>query len=436
MLSAPPATATHKPYRSSSEEPTQPTSRYTPTPPSASHHHLLARAAPVRSSTESPLQRVSPLQRMSPPKSENYPYNKSEAQPLSLVTRPITSPAGSTPKRPEVGSLKVKSAESLSPAPRSRPASKSPRPLSAGQPAATTTAASNFSMSSMLGLTTSKPPPATTVTSAAAMMIPTTLGLPPTTSSMPGLPPPTSGIPGFPPGMPGLPYHYLGLQPPPPAAAAAPGAPCTDPMCRDPSCPTYAMRIAQMQMMMGGAVAGMPPFHPAFAGGYPGYPGFAPPPPGAIPSPYAAMLHPAYAGLPPQIPGYPPFMPPVLAPPTPSPPTGGAHMCSWMQGREFCGRRFSTSEELMSHLRTHTSPSKPAGSSPEPQQPAAPSPFGGMPASALALLQSQAAQLRAAGGPQRSGTPPSTAESRYHPYGRSPVGGPASLHRPPLPVLP
>ena len=94
----------------------------------------------------------------------------------------------------------------------------------------------------------------------------------------------------------------------------------------------------------------------------------------------------------------------------------------------------------MSHLRTHTSPSKPAASSPEPQQqPAAPSPFGGMPASALALLQSQAAQLRAAaGGPQRSGTPPSSAaESRYHPYGRSPVGGgPASRHRPPLPVLP
>ena len=111
--------------------------------------------------------------------------------------------------------------------------------------------------------------------------------------------------------------------------------------------------------------------------------------------------------------------------PPPTAAAGGPHMCSWMQGREFCGRRFSTSEELMSHLRTHTSPSKPPTSSPEPA----------LPASALALLQAQAAQLRAGGGIHRSSTPPN-AESRYHPYGRSPAGGPSSLHAPPRPTLP
>lgn len=34
---------------------------------------------------------------------------------------------------------------------------------------------------------------------------------------------------------------------------------------------------------------------------------------------------------------------------------GQQHTCSWMTGNEFCGKRFSSSEELLQHLRTHTS---------------------------------------------------------------------------------
>ncbi len=31
------------------------------------------------------------------------------------------------------------------------------------------------------------------------------------------------------------------------------------------------------------------------------------------------------------------------------------YMCNWMAGSDYCGKRFSTSEELLQHLRTHTS---------------------------------------------------------------------------------
>jgi hypothetical protein len=34
---------------------------------------------------------------------------------------------------------------------------------------------------------------------------------------------------------------------------------------------------------------------------------------------------------------------------------GQQHTCSWMTGNEFCGKRFNSSEELLQHLRTHTS---------------------------------------------------------------------------------
>lgn len=34
---------------------------------------------------------------------------------------------------------------------------------------------------------------------------------------------------------------------------------------------------------------------------------------------------------------------------------GQQHMCSWMVGNDYCGKRFNSSEELLQHLRTHTS---------------------------------------------------------------------------------
>ncbi|KAL4240553.1 hypothetical protein ACF0H5_001345 [Mactra antiquata] len=34
---------------------------------------------------------------------------------------------------------------------------------------------------------------------------------------------------------------------------------------------------------------------------------------------------------------------------------GQQHVCNWMMGNDYCGKRFSSSEELLQHLRTHTS---------------------------------------------------------------------------------
>lgn len=34
---------------------------------------------------------------------------------------------------------------------------------------------------------------------------------------------------------------------------------------------------------------------------------------------------------------------------------GHPHICNWMSGSEYCGKRFTTSEELLQHVRTHAS---------------------------------------------------------------------------------
>ncbi|KAL8595056.1 hypothetical protein ACOMHN_002034 [Nucella lapillus] len=34
---------------------------------------------------------------------------------------------------------------------------------------------------------------------------------------------------------------------------------------------------------------------------------------------------------------------------------GLGYVCSWVSGSEYCGKRFANSEELLTHLRTHTS---------------------------------------------------------------------------------
>merc|ERR1719319_1937758 len=193
----------------------------------------------------------------------------------------------------------------------------------------------------------------------------------------------SSGLPaGFPPGLAGLggyPGAYLGLG----GGLGAPpsSSPCTDPMCRDPSCPTFALRSAQTQLLMMGGMGGLGvPALPCLPGGslplgYPySMPGGLPPGmgmPGGLPPSMMAGLPPSMAsmfsqsGFPPSgypnvsLPGLPssnPFLPPTSLPASTTasstPSVGGTspYMCSWMQGRDFCGRRFNSSEELMAHL--------------------------------------------------------------------------------------
>merc|ERR1719340_132892 len=174
----------------------------------------------------------------------------------------------------------------------------------------------------------------------------------------------------------------------------------------------------------------------------PGYP---------APSPYSHLspYHPLPGMLPPSL------LPPSLAPPPPHltapPPTSSTttssstssaspatlgtspYLCSWMQGRDFCGRRFNSSEELMSHLRSHTA------NMGEGAPPAAPGPAGAAPpppqTPALALLQAQAAQMRSHISPPStsSPTPPSSSPSSLPPQLQLPSSSPSlppHLHPP------
>ncbi|EDV30749.1 uncharacterized protein Dana_GF14886 [Drosophila ananassae] len=91
------------------------------------------------------------------------------------------------------------------------------------------------------------------------------------------------------------------------------------------------------------------------------------------------------------------------------------YVCSWVVGDAYCGKRFQTSDELFTHLRTHT------GNLSDPA------------AAAAALAQSQAQSLLGTLFPPsalRAGypTPPlspmsaAAAAARYHPYAKPPPG--------------
>ena len=383
--------------------------------PSHSSHIPQLRLAPTRQSSE-PLALVTRPPATSPTTvtaTASVTSPTQSPEPLSLVSKPqpahspenlIKKPepkGASPPVRPEIGSIRVRPAEALSPAslPPNKRMRESPSPR-----------------------------------------------LKPPTSSP--LPPPTS-VPSLPPGFPpSLPSSLASLYSSPymAALAGAPqphsgGAPCTDPLCRDVTCPTYQLRAAQAAQMMAMTGLSLPPGYPYSFPPAPPLPGLPPLPP--------SML--GYPGAPPSLPALlpPSFLPstvspPGLLPPPVSVPTtspvaplsvgASPFSCNWVQGGSFCGRRFNSSEELMSHLRTHTAN---MGDS-----------AGSGPGSALALLQAQAAQLRGsptppASSPQTLAPPP---DLRYNPYIRPslPSQNPsippmlASLYGSPrqLPVLP
>lgn len=90
------------------------------------------------------------------------------------------------------------------------------------------------------------------------------------------------------------------------------------------------------------------------------------------------------------------------------PSLGRPYVCNWIAGDAYCGKRFVTSEELLQHLRTHTSTSDPSTTS------------------AASLLNHSALLSSAA---LRSGYPSAPlsplSAARYHPYAKP--GLPSSL---------
>lgn len=163
-----------------------------------------------------------------------------------------------------------------------------------------------------------------------------------------------------------------------PSSMGHPGV-CRDPFCRDPSCPTanYNAYLARLT-----TTGGLPPGYLELLEAYKMYApgGMSSMPPTSLPSPTSASLGP-----------------------------GGPYICNWMNGREYCGKRYTNAEELLIHLKTHTSLSVS-----ESHLASTPSLNPAVAAySSLFAGAGAAASLR---GPYPSAL--SLAASRYNPYGK------------------
>ncbi|KAJ9574510.1 hypothetical protein L9F63_008318 [Diploptera punctata] len=168
------------------------------------------------------------------------------------------------------------------------------------------------------------------------------------------------------------------------------------PVCKDPYCTgcQYSMHNAHQQLLLGGSSAG-------------------PCPSGCTQcdhQKYGLAAAAALSGL----------MPPGPVPPPPplsySHQLGRPYVCSWIAGDSYCGKRFTTSDELLQHLRTHTSLATAADSAASTN-----------PMSLLnhhSFLSSSAALHRAAAAYPNPPLSPLSA-ARYHPYSKP--GLPASL---------
>ena len=108
------------------------------------------------------------------------------------------------------------------------------------------------------------------------------------------------------------------------------------------------------------------------------------------------------------------------------------YVCNWMAGSDYCGKRFATSEELLQHLRTHTSAADPmlAGGLVSYSSGLAVSPLAGCTSHYSTPGSISPNSLRRAY--PTSLSPNSLAASRFHPY-KSVL---PSLQSAPLPGLP
>merc|ERR1712130_808612 len=93
---------------------------------------------------------------------------------------------------------------------------------------------------------------------------------------------------------------------------------------------------------------------------------------------------------------------------------GGPYICNWMNGRDYCGKRYTSAEELLVHLKTHTNLSASDSALLNPS-------------SAYAGLFAQSLMRQGGGGGQILPSAMSLQASRYSPYQRPGAPLPPSL---------
>ncbi|KAG8228191.1 hypothetical protein J437_LFUL008629 [Ladona fulva] len=102
---------------------------------------------------------------------------------------------------------------------------------------------------------------------------------------------------------------------------------------------------------------------------------------------------------------------------------GRPYVCNWIAGDSYCGKRFASSEELLQHLRTHTSLAAGAEGSGGLLSPVAShASLLSNPSALHRASASAAAAAAAAGYPSAPLSPLSAAAARYHPYAKPGLG--------------
>nr|XP_014338423.1 PREDICTED: LOW QUALITY PROTEIN: zinc finger protein 503 [Bos mutus] len=208
-----------------------------------------------------------------------------------------------------------------------------------------------------------------------------------------------------------------------PLAGASPPSVMTASLCRDPYCLSYhcashlagaAAAIASCAHDPAAAAAALKSGYPLV---YPTHP---------LHGVHSSLTAAAAAGAtPPSLAGHPLYPYGFMLPNDPLP-----HICNWVSANGPCDKRFATSEELLSHLRTHTA-------FPGTDKLLSGYPSSSSLASAAAAAMACHMHIPTSGAPGSPGTlalrSPHHAlglSSRYHPYSKSPLPTPGA----PVPV--
>ncbi|NWS69005.1 ZN503 protein, partial [Crotophaga sulcirostris] len=196
-----------------------------------------------------------------------------------------------------------------------------------------------------------------------------------------------------------------------PLAGASPPSVMTASLCRDPYCLSY-----HCASHLAGAAGASCAHDQALKSGYPL----------VYPTHPLHSVHSSLSGAtPPSLAGHPLYPYGFMLPNDPQP-----HICNWVSANGPCDKRFATSEELLSHLRTHTA-------FPGTDKLLSGYPSSSSLASAAAAAMACHMHIPTTGAPGSPGTlalrSPHHAlglGSRYHPYSKSPLPTPGA----PVPV--